>query len=557
MSPPAAHEETGRRGQAAAASTPSVSVTELQGGHTYWRALYYFNLYRLLLATGMLTLAVTHAEVGLIGRVHPPLFLASSTAMLLLAVVSLVTITMSWPSFRSQAYIQFGMDAVLITAMSHASGGVGSGLNLLIIASIAAGGVVLSGRMSLFFAAFATLLALGQQSLETLRTPLLEPSLAFLQVGLLGVGYFSTGWMVYWLAQRFHVMEAEAQAHEATTARLDRLNEAIVSKSTVGIAVISNDRHCRLVNEQAKRMLGLAPDAVTIPADLVHAVLDEAAARNAFSFDYRSPVTRIRVQGVRIDDRENEVALFLEDLTQTEREAQNLKLAALGRLTASVAHEIRNPLEAISHAGQLLGESPGLSEQQKKLTTIVENQSNRIDTIVKSILQLGRPGSVQRVDLRIGPWLERFRDQFNAQHGLEQALSIDAADLAVLVDPDQLNQILANLCENALRHTRHLADYPLIRIECRADPGSGRVVLEICDQGRGVPEDIRDKIFEPFFTTNHYGLGLGLFLARELAENNQGELDYFNDGDQGGHFRLTLEASAGAEQDAGQRASHG
>lgn len=538
-------------------STPvDYSIRDLQGGQSYWRALYYFNLYRLLLGTGMATIAVTNTDVAVLGQNDPSLFLAACIGMLVLAAISLITITVGWPSFRVQAYLQFSLDAVLITAMSHASGGVESGLNLLLIASIAAGGVVLSGRMSLFFAAFATLLALAQQSLEMLYSLAFSQGSGFIQVGLLGIAYFSTGWMVYWVARRFHMMEAEAQAREATTARLDRLNEAIVSKSTIGIAVVSNDHRCRLVNEEAKRMLGLPADTQTLPPDLIQRVLDRASGSNSFSFDHRSTVTRIRVQGLRIDDRDDEVALFLEDLAQAEREARNLKLAALGRLTASVAHEIRNPLEAISHASQLLAESPDLSEQQKKLTTIVENQTNRIDTIVKSILQLGRPGSVHRVDLRLKPWLEQFRDQFNSSHDIENALAAESEDLSVLVDPDQLHQIMLNLCENALRHTRDLKIYPLISIRCfRASPG-GNVCLEVSDRGAGVPEDIRDKIFEPFFTTNHYGLGLGLFLARELAENNQGELDYFTAGE-GGHFRLILESGAESDSSADLRASHG
>ncbi len=528
----------------------NVSVTELQAVQ-----LYYFNIYRLLLGTGMVTLAVTDSEFALLGRDHPTLFLAASAGMLLLAILSLLTITISWPAFRMQANFQFALDAVLITAMSYASGGVESGLNLLLIASVAAGGVVLSGRMCLFFAAFATMLVLGQQVLGVLLSPGAAAGGSFVQVGLMGIGYFSTGWIVYWLARRFHAIEATAQETEAASARLDRLNEAIVSKSTVGIVVIGNDRVCRLLNDRARQMLGLSTPAGTVPRELADRALTEASGRDAFSFDYRSPVTRVRVQGLRVGDQENEVALFLEDLAETEREARNLKLAALGRLTASVAHEIRNPLEAISHAGQLLAESPGLSEQNRKLTRIVENQTNRIDTIVKSILQLGKPGSVHRVDLRIRPWLERFREHFNTSHDIDNALAVEAEDLVVRIDPDQLNQIMINLCENALRHTRHLTGRPLIRINCFPDPRGG-VRIEVFDRGEGVPEDIRDKIFEPFFTTNHYGLGLGLFLARELAGNNQGELDYYYN-DRAGCFRLTLEAGEKADTHSEPKASHG
>jgi len=530
------------------------SVTDLHGGQTYWRALYYFNLYRLLLGTGMLTVAVTGADFALLGEAHPRLFLAASAGMLGMAVLSIITITTSWPGFRIQAYLQFSADAVLITLLSYASGGVASGLNLLLIVSVAAAGVVLSGRMSLFFAAFATLLTLGQQSYQILAGTAM-PDSGLVQVGVLGIGYFSTGGIVYWLARGFHAMEASAQAQQAATARLDRLNEAIVSKSTVGIAVISHDQHCRLLNDQARYMLGLAGEARALPRALVERALVEARGRKTFSFEYRSAVTRIRVQGLHIDDELGEVALFLEDQAVAEREVRNLKLAALGRLTASVAHEIRNPLEAISHAGQLLAESGQLGRQDRKLTTIIGNQSQRINAIVKSVLQLGKPGAVQRVDLALAPWLERFREQFNASPGMAGAVAVRCEGLHARVDPDQLNQILTNLCDNARRQAPHPEQRPLLNIEAFSD-NRGAVRLDILDRGPGVAEDLRDKIFEPFFTTERQGLGLGLFLARELAHNNRGELEYIcRDGR--GRFRLTLEAAAPMAAASEPQVGHG
>lgn len=533
-----------------------IAVSDLQGGQSYWRALYYFNLYRLALATGLSTIAFTRPHVALLGAANPLLFQGASLAMLVLAVLSLITITTSWPAFRVQAYGQFSLDAVLITLMSHASGGVGSGLNLLLIASVAAGGVLLSGRMSLFFAAFATVLALIQQSLELLYFPLRVSGQAFIQVGLLGVGFFSTGWIVYWLARRFHLMEAEAQTRAAATARLDRLNEAIVAQSTVGIAVIGSDRRARLVNDRARHLLDLSIGTQALPEALTTSALEHARGRDRFSFDQRSAAAHLRVHGLRIDEHQDEVVLFLEDLSAAERAARNLKLAALGRLTASVAHEIRNPLTAISHAGQLLAESPDLSDQQARLVRIVDTQGNRIEKIVKAILQLGRPGAVQRVSLALRPWLEQFRETFQAGHDLgDELLAIDGAAPGAQVDPDQLNQILTNLCDNALRHSRHLGERPLITLHCSHDPERGMVTLDIHDRGPGVPADIREQVFEPFFTTHHAGHGLGLYLARELAQNNHGELEYVERGS-GGWFRLSLEAGAAPARESGQRTKH-
>jgi hypothetical protein len=142
--------------------------------------------------------------------------------------------------------------------------------------------------MSLFFAAFATLLALAQHAFETLLLPGGEYQAAFVQVGLLGIGYFTTGGVVYWLARRFHTMEAAAQARAMTTARLDRLNEAIVSKSTIGIAVVGRDEHCSLMNDQAKYMLGLRAETESPPRDFIETSLEEASRRSTFTFDYRS-----------------------------------------------------------------------------------------------------------------------------------------------------------------------------------------------------------------------------------------------------------------------------
>jgi two-component system sensor histidine kinase PilS (NtrC family) len=232
------------------------------------------------------------------------------------------------------------------------------------------------------------------------------------------------------------------------------------------------------------------------------------------------------------------VLILLEDATLTAQRAQQLKLASLGRLTASIAHEIRNPLGAISHAGQLLAESPSISAADNRLTQIIVENSQRVNSIIDNILQLSRRGQTNILPIDLPPWLNTFVEEFASFHQLPpNAVAIHShhASVKVAFDPIHLYQVLTNLCENGLRYSQGI---PLLELTLNLSEGSQRAYLDVRDHGKGMTGTVRAQIFEPFFTTEAKGNGLGLYLARELCEANQASLHLISYADNGCCFRI-------------------
>ena len=231
--------------------------------------------------------------------------------------------------------------------------------------------------------------------------------------------------------------------------------------------------------------------------------------------------------------------VFVEDAAQTRQRAQQLKLASLGKLTASIAHEIRNPLGAISHAGQLLSESSDLGGEDERLISIMLQHAGRVNAIIENILMLGRRKDTISESFELRPWFESFTDELTERHHLsDSALATTwlADNIVVRMDKTQLHQVLWNLCENALRYAR---SEPMISFSVGVDAGNGRPYLEVLDSGPGMGDEIAERLFEPFATTESQGTGLGLYIAREMCESNQAALQLISR-DAGCCFRVTF-----------------
>jgi len=241
--------------------------------------------------------------------------------------------------------------------------------------------------------------------------------------------------------------------------------------------------------------------------------------------------------GVRLLDagtEEGHAVLFVEDTTRAREHAQQLKLAALGRLTANIAHEIRNPLAAISHASELLEEEKR-AEHRARLTRIIQDNTRRLDRLVSDVLQLNRRDRISAGPIRVHPWLREFVAEFVANEAAAAGrFSVHAAsDAWIEFDREHLHQVMWNLLRNAVRYAGPQSG--AVRIALRGY--AGRVELSVIDNGPGVPPARQGQLFEPFFTTEAKGTGLGLYLARELCAANRATLEYVNDGP-GAHFRI-------------------
>ena len=235
--------------------------------------------------------------------------------------------------------------------------------------------------------------------------------------------------------------------------------------------------------------------------------------------------------------------IFLEDTSLIEDRVQQAKLAALGRLSASIAHEIRNPLGAMSHAGQLLAESPSISTDDQRLTDIIRLNARRVSQIVESVLALSRRGQSRPERLQLTPWVDDFAREFVQTLELyEGAVSVveGAPEIEVRMDPTHLHQVLWNLCDNAVKYASAAAGAIAVEITCGVLEQSGRPFLDVADRGPGIKPDKVEQIFEPFYTTQSGGTGLGLYISRELAERNGASLRYQPRPGGGSAFRIVF-----------------
>lgn len=508
-----------------------------------------YNYYRLVVGIALLVIFVREIGERLLGELDPDAFLltvfAYIAANVLIAAVSLVV-----PSrFFDRPTIGFAivtLDTLALALMMHFSGGVTSGLGTLIIVAVAAGAILVPGRISTVLPAIGTIAVLYEEFYLSLLPA--APSPDFFHAGLLGALYFGTSLFIQSLSRRLQRSEVTSLERAAEVASLERLNRLIVQRMRTGIVVFDSQGECRLINASARTLLGL-DDAEETRVDLPQA-LREAFARWREQPDFRpepfraSPGgTEVRVTFARLAaPPDGEVVAFLDDNTELAQQAQQLKLAALGRLSASIAHEIRNPLGAISHAAQLLRESPALEKADLRLTDIIQTHSKRMNQVIENILELSRRRSPEPRVVGMRGWLEEFVVRF--QEGQELPVELEVAvqpdDARVRIDPRQMDQVLTNLCANAARYSEKATGRRWVRLAGGVDPASERPWLEVLDEGPGVEAAQLEHLFEPFYTTEETGTGLGLYISRELCEANQAQLSYLARQGGGSCFRISF-----------------
>jgi two-component system sensor histidine kinase PilS (NtrC family) len=356
---------------------------------------------------------------------------------------------------------------------------------------------------------------------------------------MLGAVLFVVALTAWPLSNRLRESEAQARRAVLDLANLAQLSQYIVQHLRESILVIDPSDRIRLINESAAQVLG---EAAAVPGALIGEVSPRLlyllstwrgndSARlsgEAETLVAADGARMIRPHFAPLGDSDPAPALvFLEDIGELAAKVQQTKLAALGRLSASIAHEIRNPIGAMSHAAQLLAESPDLRAEDRRLSEIVQTNSTRVSGIIDNILQLSRREVSKPEALRLGAWSARFREEFCATEQLQpQQLRIDptSEDVEVHIDGSQLHQILWNLCQNAVMHALPHAGGAPIELRYGRLGGMGRPYLQIADRGPGIAMADAERVFEPFFTRARRGTGLGLFLARELAAANRATL---------------------------------
>lgn len=532
---------------AALRSAGSFSANEHRP-ETFWISLRYFNFYRMAVAVLFFGATFVYDGTLNLGSRSLELFRYVSVGYLILGVVFHLVLRNLREQFSLQLSAHVFADIVAITLLMNASGGVTSGLGVMVLVALTGAALVAPRQLTYLYAAIAAIVLLLEQTYWVLVHDV--PTANYLQPGLLAIGYFASAGITGWLAQRVTANEMLARRRGRELDMQVRINQLVIEELHDGVMVLDGVGRIVQHNPQAKRILGT--DALQ-GMGIAQILPGLSRTWREWSSGPKSqdPMSRdveVRGKGIRtrlVDAGTEEEAfsvLFLEDITRSREQAQQLKLASLGRMTANIAHEIRNPLAAISHAAELAAEDK-LGEDRERLTRIIGDNARRLERLVSDVLQLNRRDRilVERIALR--GWLQSFLEEFAANESAPaERFALEApTDAVIAFDRDHLRQVMWNLVRNALRHAR-------------PDPGSVRVVLKsfarqvelsVIDNGPGVPASAQGQLFEPFFTTDSKGTGLGLYLARELCAANRAVLEYVDE-TPGAHFRILCEEAGAA-----------
>lgn len=500
------------------------------------RILNLVGLFRAAIAAMALVVALGFKVSPILGTSNPELFLTTATAYTAFAFLLLAWQWRRPRIRRSTALLELIVDIAAVTLLMHASGGIKSGIGGLLVVFVGAASLTLRGRQAFFGAAVATLAVLTEQAYSVLGSS--APSGEFVASGVLGAIIFMIASAAYPLARRLEESEALAQQRGIDLANLAQLNEYVIQNLRESIIVVDSDNRIRLINQSAAKHAGIrnrspGQDLARLAPHLSRMLMDWRSQGNPLlqppSFLSADGTTRINAYLAPLGGHEDgPVLMFLEDAGLLAQKVQQTKLAALGRLSASIAHEIRNPVGALSHASQLLEESATLSAEDRRLIDIIQANSRRVNEIVESVLQLSRREDSRPELIYLDSWTREFAAEFSSTLELfEGQVTVERAetDVEVRMDPGHLRQVVWNLCENAVKYASVNGGIA-VEIAFGRLPGSRRPFLEVVDSGPGIPEALGEQVFEPFATGRSGGTGLGLFISRELCECNRASLMY-------------------------------
>jgi two-component system sensor histidine kinase PilS (NtrC family) len=489
-----------------------------------WRVLETLNLFRLLIAFALLGLFFARSNPRFFGDSYPTLFAATAAGYLVFAALLAVLLRQRWATVGAVGPAQVLVDIIAVVVLMHASGGISSGLGGLLVVFVGAGSLILPFQYPAIMAATATFAILGEQAFSQFSG--LESETNFPAAGLLSAIVFAMALAAQPLARRIRASEALVRKFGVDLQNVSELNEYIVQHLRESIVVVDADDTIRLINSSATQLLGADNPLSGSPLS------DTSGALQDYVKLWREDTTRSSHPEFTLVTEGNAVRIT----------AHMAPLGKDGQRSASIAHEIRNPVGAMSHAAQLLGESRGLTADDVRLTEIIQTHSERVSHIIDNVLQLSRRETSQPLRFSLKSWLDDFVEEFvrtlELQEG-EFTVKGVPEDIEVRMDPSHLRQVLWNLCDNAIKYASETGGI-MVEIQAGRMQQHGRPFLEVLDCGLGVDQATAEKIFEPFFTARSGGTGLGLYISRELCELNRATLLYLDRSGGGSIFRIVF-----------------
>jgi len=518
------------------------------GDDTAWRTLVVFSAYRVVLALGLSGAYAFLNAFFQLGTLQPGLAVTTLVTYAVAAVLLVVPALLREPRISLQVTAAVFVDVLAIVVLMHTSGGIRSGLGVSLLISLAAAGLITRGRLVFFHSAVAALAILLEQAFQMWRYD--APASDFVQSGLTSMALFATAGLGWTLARYARTSETIAEQRTIDLANMSQINELVIRDMQDGFLVVDPEGTIRQSNPRAVQLLGPLPQGrrplLAEYSPEIARLMDSWRRGPEVTYaPFRTPrsASELAVHFVPIGGGETPpTVVFVEDVGRLRAQAQQMKLVALGRLTASIAHEIRNPLSSINHAAELLAETEHAQAGDDRLVSIIRDNVHRLDRIVEEVLYLNRRDRAQPETIEARAFLEQFTADFCANEGVPP----DGVQLEIRTtqrmsfDRQHLHQVLWNLLRNAWRHGLKLRGS--VRVTLLPAEAPGMLALEVADDGKGVAAELQPHLFEPFFTTEAQGTGLGLYIARELCEGNGARIEYC-EGGPGCRFRVTLKGT--------------
>jgi two-component system sensor histidine kinase PilS (NtrC family) len=512
------------------------------------RELYFFALYRVLIAAVIASLLFSPLSALVGESTHPRLAAITSGGYLALSLLILV-------AGRNDRWLRpivvgsLAVDIVATVLLAHALPGASAGLSMALLFNIAAAATLLPLSMGLGIALTASVATAGEYAWNLLENG--EPNRTLAELAMFITSFLALAFVSYQVGNRARRNQQLANQRGDEVANLFEINELIIRRMRTGVLVVDAANRITLANEAASTLIGDNDgNSGSGLLELGSASPDLSRRLQRWRNGWNNEETPLQLSPdqpevqprfARLLAVSDLTLVFLDDSSVVSRRAESLTLSAMGRFSASLAHEIRNPLAAINYAAQLLEESTAIGDTDRRLLQIIHQQCQRTNGIVESVLGLARRERANPENLDLAAFVRRFVLEYKQSLTLETDSIepiISESSVHGLVDPRHLHQILTVLVHNALKYGRTGQDPARVRLRVARQDRSA--VIDVMDRGPGIPEKVAEQLFRPFFTTSEHGTGLGLYIARELCKANQANLEYVSVPAGGACFRLVL-----------------
>ncbi|MEO6103244.1 MAG: ATP-binding protein [Pseudoxanthomonas sp.] len=513
------------------------------------RELYFFSLYRTLEA-GILAGLLFSPLSGMLGDIRAPLLGSAATMFYLVFAVVMLVLARRERWLVPLVLVGGCVDVLVASLATYSLPDATAGIAMLLLFNVAAAGLLLPSRLGIAVAILASLAMAAEYAFNVLGSTPTDRPLA--EVIMFAVSYLAVGYLATQAAQRARSSQALAEQRGVEVANLFEVNELIIRRMRTGVLVVDENNRIKLANEAASMLIGDGSggehDArgVHLPQVAPELALRLDKWRNGWK-EEEAPLQlspdqpEVQPRFARLLAGSELALVFLDDSSVVSRRAESLTLTALGRFSASLAHEIRNPLAAINYAVQLLEESKSIIDGDRRLLQIIHQQCQRTNGIVESVLGLARRERAIPENVDLNTYVRRFVDEYQQSMSIETdslETVIGSKVVPALVDLRHLQQIITVLVQNALNYGRLPGESARVRI--RVFQVDNRPMIDVLDRGPGIPEGVAAQLFRPFYTTSEHGTGLGLYIARELCRANQASLEYVAVPGGGSCFRIIL-----------------